>query len=101
MLGTPTYDTCASKHSRVRQIVNHIQFKTIALKSVQDEFDLLTSSTCLVAHNHRSRKRPTVFLGTCKDSTDEKLDMKLNLKTVEVSSRAIETVGLKKFIGNE
>ena len=31
---TPTYDTRASKHRRVRQSVNHIYLKTIALKKL-------------------------------------------------------------------
>jgi hypothetical protein len=72
----PTYYTCASKHSRVRQLVNHIQFKTIALKFFM--MNLIAEqaencSTCLVARDHRSRERPTVLRGSCKNSTDEKV----------------------------
>ena len=78
----PTYNTRASKHSRVRQSVNHIQLKTIALKFVRDEFDWWTSwkfcSTYLFACDRWSRESPTILRGTCKNSTGKKgLDMKL------------------------
>ena len=61
---TPTYNTCASKHSRVRQSVNHIQFKTIALKFFDDdEFDcwtekLLNVPWCLWLSVQGTTRRP-------------------------------------------
>ena len=60
----------------------------------------IKESTCLFASDQRSRERHMLWIRTCKDSTDERLNTEIKYIKCRVNLRAIEAIRLQKFICN-